>query len=36
LQRLLYQGRWWRRWWLAPESWPEPPVGLVIIILEEL
>lgn len=35
LQRLLYQGRWWRRWWLAPEPWPEPPVGLVIIILEE-
>ena len=36
LQRLLYQGRWWQRWWLAPEPWPEPPAGLVIIILEEL
>lgn len=35
LQRLLYQGRWWQRWWLAPEPWPEPPAGLVIIILEE-
>jgi len=35
LQRLLYQGRWWRRWWLAPEPWPEPPAGLVILILKE-
>lgn len=35
LQRLLYLGRWWQRGWLAPEPWPEPPAGLVIIILEE-
>lgn len=35
LQRLLYQGRWWQGWWLAPEPWPEPPPGLVIFILAE-
>jgi len=35
LQRLLLQGRWWRRWWLAPEPWPDPPSGLVIFVLEE-
>jgi len=35
LQRLLLQGRWWQRWWLVPEPWPDPPPGLVIFVLEE-
>jgi hypothetical protein len=27
----LYRGRWWRRLWLAPEPWPEPPPDLIIL-----
>jgi hypothetical protein len=32
LQQTLRRGRLWRRLWLAPESWPEPPPGLNITI----
>lgn len=32
LQRTLSRGRLWRRLWLAPEPWPEPPLGLVVTI----
>lgn len=30
LRRQLLRGSLWRRLWLAPEPWPEPPLGLVI------
>src|SRR3954454_22705020 len=29
---LLARGRLWRRLWLAPEPWPQPPPGLAITI----
>jgi hypothetical protein len=30
LSRLLHRGRLWRRVWLLPEQWPEPPPNLKI------
>src|ERR671938_397258 len=30
LRHLLARGRLWRRLWLAPEPWPQPPPGLAI------
>ena len=30
LNRLLHRGRLWRRVWLLPEQWPEPPPNLKI------
>src|SRR3954447_4012528 len=30
LRHLLAHGRLWRRLWLAPEPWPQPPPGLAI------
>jgi len=30
LRHLLARGRPWRRLWLAPEPWPQPPPGLAI------
>jgi hypothetical protein len=30
LRRQLLKGRLWRRLWLAPEPWPDPPPGLQI------
>jgi Transposase DDE domain len=30
LRRLLGRGRLWRRLWLAPEPWPQPPPDLVV------
>src|SRR3954468_4418677 len=32
LRHLLARGRPWRRLWLAPEPWPQPPPGLAITI----
>src|SRR4051812_8254901 len=32
LRHLLARGRLWRRLWLAPEPWPQPPPGLAITI----
>jgi Transposase DDE domain len=32
LRHLLAQGRLWRRLWLAPEPWPQPPPDLVIMV----
>jgi hypothetical protein len=32
LRHLLARGRLWRRLWLAPEPWPQPPPGLAIAI----
>lgn len=34
LRHLLARGRPWRRLWLAPEPWPDPPPGLLIVIHE--
>ena len=31
LRRLLHKGRLWRRVWLLPEPWPEPPSDMEII-----
>ncbi len=31
LRRLLHKGRLWRRVWLLPEPWPEPPPDMKII-----
>jgi DDE family transposase len=31
LQRQLLRGRLWRRWWLAPDPWPEPAPDLQIL-----
>jgi hypothetical protein len=30
LRRLLGRGRLWRRLWLAPEPWPQPPPNLMV------
>jgi hypothetical protein len=30
LRRLLGRGRLWRRLWLAPEPWPQPPPDLIV------
>lgn len=30
LRRLLGRGRLWRRLWLAPEPWPQPPPELIV------
>src|SRR4051794_32715892 len=32
LRHLLAHGRLWRRLWLAPEPWPQPPPGLAITV----
>src|SRR5437868_9909245 len=32
LRHLLARGRLWRRLWLAPEPWPQPPPGLAITV----
>jgi hypothetical protein len=32
LRHLLAHGRLWRRLWLAPEPWPQPPPGLAIAV----
>ena len=32
LRHLLARGRLWRRLWLAPEPWPQPPPGLEIAV----
>src|SRR3954454_9684625 len=32
LRHLLAHGRLWRRLWLAPEAWPQPPPGLAITV----
>ena len=32
LRHLLGRGRLWRRLWLAPEPWPDPPAGLTITV----
>ena len=31
LRRLLHRGRVWKRVWLLPEAWPQPPPGMKII-----
>src|SRR4051812_45233414 len=31
-RHLLARGRLWRRLWLAPEPWPQPPPGLAITV----
>ena len=35
LRHQLGRGRLWRRWWLRPEPWPEPPPGLQIIVHQQ-
>jgi hypothetical protein len=32
LRHLLGRGRLWRRLWLAPEPWPDPPPGLTLTV----
>ena len=32
LRRRLIKGRMWRRIWLLPEPWPDPPDGLKVVI----
>ena len=34
LRRLLIRGRLWRRVWLLPEPWPEPPPDMKLIYHE--
>ena len=35
LRQKLAQGRLWRRLWLAPEPWPQPPPGITVTIHSE-
>jgi hypothetical protein len=36
LQHLVGRGRWWRRWWLVPEPWPDAPPEVTIYVHSDL